>query len=174
MSYTEHRKLREAVRDLPPNIIWFLLTFIGSVVAAEIVSWVPSPSIRTIAIGLGLCANALLIAWLSWLREQDNKATTRELTILLQRIERLQKASADRGRLHPPLEQPRQRRSGLEKSDVDVSELRSRAEFGDLTRVAEPPIRTEFEDPTTFRRWGVGEQDAYKQWARLNAAEKAI
>jgi hypothetical protein len=171
MSDTEHRKLREWVRELRPNAIWFLLTLIGSALAAEIVSWVPYPSVKTMVIGTGLCANALLIAWLSWVRDRDNKATTRELTILLQRIEKLQKASVDIGRQR---EQPRQRISGLEKSHPDVAEPVSRTEFGDRTTVAEPVSRTEFEDPTTYRRWGIGGQDAHKQWERLNAAEKAI
>ena len=174
MSNTEHRKLRDWASELRPNIIWFLLTLIGSVVVAEIVSWVPSPSIRTIVIGIGLCVNALLIAWLSWLRERDNKATTRELSILLQRIEKLQKASVDTRRQRQQREQPRPRRSGLEKSRFDVSEPLSRTEFGSLATVAEPAPRTEFEGLTASPRWGIGEQDAYKQWARLNAAEKAI
>jgi hypothetical protein len=159
MSDTEHRKLREWVRELRPNAIWFLLTLIGSALAAEIISWVPYPSVKTIVIGIGLCVNALLIAWLSWLRERDNKATTRELTILLQRIEKLQKASVDIGRQRQQREQPRQRISGLEKSHPDVAEPLSRTEFGDLT---------------TSPRWSIGEQDAHKQWTRLNAAEKAI
>lgn len=163
MSDTEHRKLREWVTELRPNAIWFLLTLIGSALAAEIVSWVPYPSVKTMVIGIGLCANALLIAWLSWVRDRDNKATTRELTILLQRIEKLQKASVDIGRQRQqreqPQPQPRQRTSGLEKSHPDVAEPLSRTEFGDLT---------------TSPRWGIGGQDAHKQWERLNAAEKAI
>jgi hypothetical protein len=166
MSDTEHRKLRESVRELRPNAIWFLLTLIGSAVAAEIVSWIPYPSVRTIVIGIGLCINALLIAWLSWLRERDNQATTRELTILLQRIEKLQKASVklrkpseDIGRQRQQREQPRQPISALENRHPDV---------------VEPLSRREFEDVTTSPRWGIGEQDAHKQWARLNAAEKAI
>jgi hypothetical protein len=40
--------------------------------------------------------------------------------------------------------------------------------------VVERPFRTEFADLTTSPRWSFGEQDAYKQWTRLNAAEKAI
>jgi hypothetical protein len=40
--------------------------------------------------------------------------------------------------------------------------------------VVERPSRTEFADLTTSPRWSIGEQDAYKQWKRLNAAEKAI
>ncbi len=159
MSDTEHRKLREWVRELRPNAIWFLLTLIGSAVAAEIVSWIPYPSVKTIVIGIGLCLNALLIAWLSWLRTRDNQATTRELTILLQRIEKLRKASVDIGRQRQQREPPRQQISGLENSRPDV---------------VERPSRTEFEDLTTFPRWGIGEQDAHKQWTRLNAAEKAI
>ncbi len=156
MSDTKHRELREWVRELRPNAIWFLLTLIGSAVAAEIVSWIPYPSVKTIVIGIGLC---LKIAWLSWLRTRDNQATTRELTILLQRIEKLQKASVDIGRQRQQREQPRQRISGLENRHPDVVEPLSRAEFGDLT---------------TSPRWGIGEQDAHKQWARLNAAEKAM
>jgi hypothetical protein len=173
MSDTEHRDLREWVRELRPNAIWFLLTLIGSVVAAEIVSWISDPTAKTIVIGIGLCLNALLIAWLSWLRTRDNKATTRELTILLERIAKLQKASLDVGRQrqqreHPRqpisgLEQPRQLVPGWESSKSNVAESLSRTES-----------RTEPEDLATSRRWGIGEQDAYKQWTRLNAAEKAI
>lgn len=174
MSDTEHQKLREWVRELRPNAMWFLLTLIGSAVAAEIVSWVPYPSVKTIVIGIGLCVNALLIAWLSWVRDRDNKATTRELTILLHRIEKLQKASVDIGRQRQQREQPRQRISGLEKSHPDVAQPLSRTEFRDLTTVAEPLSRTGFGDLTTSPRWGIGEQDAHKQWARLNAAEKAF
>src|SRR5262249_23369869 len=174
MSDTEHRKLREWVTELRPNAIWFLLTLIGSAVAAEIVSWVPSPGVRTVVIGIGLCVNALLIGCLSWLRERDNKATTRELTILVQRIEKLQRASVDIGRQRQQREQPRQRISGLEKSHFDAAELLSRTEFAGRTTVTEPLSPTEFGDATTFPRWGSGEQDAHKQWARLNAAEKAI
>jgi hypothetical protein len=174
MSDTEHRKLREWVRELRPNAMWFLLTLIGSAVAAEIVSWVPYPSVKTILIGIGLCVNALLIAWLSWVRDRDNKATTRELTILLHRIEKLQKASLDIGRQRQRREQPRQRTSGLEKSHPDVAQPVSRTEFRDLTTVAEPQSRIEFGDLMTYPRWGIGEQDAHKQWARLNAAEKAF
>src|SRR5215472_13310302 len=164
MSDTEHRELREWIRELRPNAIWFLLTLIGSAVAAEIVGLIPDPSLRTIVIGIGLCINALLIAWLSWLRTRDNKATTRELTILLQRIEKLQKALANAGRQRqqreqPQRDQPRQRTSGLENSHPNVAELPSRGEFGNLA---------------TSPRWGTGEQDPHKQWARLNAAEKAI
>src|SRR5260370_2219764 len=108
MSDTEHRELREWVRELRPNAIWFLLTLIGSAVAAEIVSWIPDPSVKTIVMGIGLCMNAFLIAWLSWLRTRDNQATTRELTILLQRIEKLQKASVDIGRHRQQREPPPQ------------------------------------------------------------------
>ena len=169
MSDTEHRKLREWVAEVRPNAIWFLLTLIGSAVAAEIVGWIPDPSVKTIVIGIGLCMNALLIAWLSWLRERDNKATTRELTILLQRIEKLQKASVDIGRQHQQREQPRQRISGLEQPRQRISGLEN-----SQPDVAEPLSRTEFEDVTTSPRWGIGEQDAHKQWARLNAAEKAM
>jgi hypothetical protein len=164
MSISENRNLQEWLGELRPNAIWFLLTLIGSAVAAEIVSWVPYPSGKAIFIGIGLFMNALLIAWLSWVRTQDNKATTRELTILLQRIEKLQKALANAGRQRQQREQPqreqlRQRVSGLENSHPDVAELPSRGEFGDLA---------------TSPRWGTGEQDPRKQWARLNAAEKAI
>jgi hypothetical protein len=176
MSDTEYRKLREWASELRPNAIWFLLTLIGSALAAEIVSWVPYPNVKMMVIGIGLCANALLIAWLSWVRDRDNKATTRELTILLQRIEKLQKASVDIGRQRQQREppQPRQPISGLEKSHPNVAEPLPRTEFGDRTTVAEPVSRTELEDPTTYRRWGIGGQDAHKQWAQLNAAEKAI
>jgi len=159
MSETEHRELREWARELRPNAIWFLVTFIGSAVAAEVVSWIPYPSVKTIVIGIGLCLNALLIAWLSWVRTQDNKATTRELTILLQRIEKLQKASVDMGRQRQQREPPHQPISSLENSHRDV---------------VEPLSRTEFENLTTTPRWGIGEQDAHKQWKRLNASEKAI
>ena len=159
MSETEHRELREWARELRPNAIWFLVTFIGSAVAAEIVSWIPYPSVKTIVIGIGLCLNALLIAWLGWLRTQDNKAALREQEILLLRIKKLQKASADIGRQRQQQEQPRPRISGLERSRPDVVEPVPRREFGDLT---------------TSPRWGIGEQDAHKQWTRLNAAEKAI
>jgi hypothetical protein len=62
----------------------------------------------------------------------------------------------------------------LEKSHFDAAEPFSRTDFRDLRTVTEPPSRTEFRDATTFPRWGIGEQDAHKQWARLNAAEKAV
>jgi hypothetical protein len=163
MSDTEHRKLREWVTELRPEAIWFLLTLIGSAVAAGIVRWIPDPTVKTIVIGIGLSMNALLIARLNWLRTRDNKATTRELTILLQRIEKLQKASVDTGRQRQQQEQPRQRISGLENSHRDVAEPLSRTES-----------RAEFGDLATSPRWGIGEQDAHKQWTRLNAAEKAI
>lgn len=169
MSDTEHRKLREWVTELRPNAIWFLLTLIGSGVAVEIVSWIPYPSVKTIVIGIGLCVNALLFAWLSWLRERDNKATTRELTILLQRIEKLQKASVDIGRQRQQREQPRQHISGLEQPRQRISGLEN-----SQPNVAEPLSGTEFEDLTTSPRWGIGEQDPHKQWARLNTAEKAM
>jgi hypothetical protein len=164
MSGSENRNLQERLRELRPNATWFLLTLMGSAVAAEIVSRVPYPNGKAIFIGIGLCMNALLIAWLSWVRTQDNKATTRELTILLQRIEKLQKALANAGRQRQQREQPqreqlRQRISGLENSHPDVAELPSRGEFGDLA---------------TSPRWGTGEQGPHKQWARLNAAEKAM
>ena len=163
MTDTEHRNLQEWITELRPNAIWFLLTLIGSAVAAVIVSWIPYPSVKTIVIGIGLCINALLIAWLSWLRTRDNEATTRELTILLQRIEKLQKASVDTGRQRQHGEQPRQSISSLEHSHRNVGEPLSRTES-----------RAEFRDLTTSPRWGIGEQDAHKQWTRLNAAEKAI
>lgn len=164
MSGSENRNLQEWLRELRPNAIWFLVALMGSAVAAAIVSWIPYPNGKAIFIGIGLCMNALLIAWLSWVRTQDNKATTRELTILLQRIEKLQKALANAGRQHQQREQPRReqlrpRNSGLQDSHPDVAELPSREEFGDLA---------------TSPRWGTGEQDPHKQWARLNAAEKAI
>ena len=164
MPGSENRDLQDWLRELRPNASWFLLTLMGSVVAAEIISWVPYPSGKAIFIGIGLCMNALLIAWLSWVRTQDNKATTRELTTLLQRIEKLQKALANAGRQRqqreqPQRDQPRQRTSGLENSHPDVAELPSRGEFG---------------DSATSPRWGTSEQDPHRQWARLNAAEKAI
>lgn len=169
MSGTEHRKLRESITELRPNAIWFLLTLIGSGVAAGIVRWIPDPTLKTIVIGIGLCMNALLIAWLNWLRTRDNQATTRELTILLQRIEKLQKASVDIGRQRQQREQPRQPISDWEQPRQGISGWEN-----SQPNVAEPPSRTEFEDLTTSPRWGIGEQDAYKQWARLNAAEKAM
>jgi hypothetical protein len=165
MTDTEHRNLREWLIELRPNAIWFLLTLIGSAVAVQMVSWISDPSVKAILIGMGLCVNALVIAWLSWLRTQDNKATTRELTILLQRIERLQKALASAGRQRqreqpqPQREQPRQRISGLENRQSDLAERPSRGEFEDLAFVP---------------RLGMGEQDAHKQWTRLNAAERSI
>lgn len=164
MSRSENRNLQEWLTELRPNAIWFLLTFVGSAVAAEIVSWVPYPSGKAILIGIFFCVNALLIAWLSWVRTQDNKATTRELTILLQRIEKLQKALANAGTQRQQREQPRrepvhQRISGLENSHPEVAELPSRGEFG---------------GQAVSPRWGTGEQDPHKQWTRLNAAEKAI
>ena len=171
MSDKEHRELQEWARELRPNAIWFLLTLIGSAVAVEIVSWIPYPSVRTIVIGIGLCLNALLIAWLSWLRTEDNKAALREQEILLRRIEKLRKASVDTGRQRQPQEQPRQQISDWENSHRNVAKLRSRPE---LPSRAESPSPREFEDITTSPRWGIGEQDAHKQWTRLNAAEKAI
>jgi hypothetical protein len=164
MTDTEHRNLREWLGELRPNATWFLLTLIGSAAAAQLVGWIADPVVKAIFIGIGLCTNALLIAWLSWLRTQDNKATTHELTILLQRIEKLQKALANAGRQrhqqeHPQREQRRQQISGLENSHAGLAELPSRGQFG---------------DPAAFPRWGRGEQDAHKQWKRLTAAEKAI
>jgi hypothetical protein len=174
MSYTEHRKLRESLTELRPNAIWFLLTLVGSAVAAEIVSSIHDPTAKTIVLGIVLCTNALLIAWVTWLRTQDNKATTREMTILLERIERLQKwivklqsTSVDRGRKSEHLEQPRQPISGLENSHPNVAEPLSRTEFRKESRAG-------FADLTTSGRWGIGEQDTHKQWARLTAAEKAM
>jgi hypothetical protein len=171
MSDTQHRKLQESVRELRPYAIWFLLTLIGSAVAAEIVRWIPDPTVKTIVIGIGLCLNALLIAWLNWLRIRDNKATTRELTILLQRIEKLQKASVDIGRQRQQREQPRQPISGLEQPRQPISGWENSQPN---VAEAEPLPRPEFEDRTASPRWGSGEQGAYKQWARLNAAEKAM
>jgi hypothetical protein len=155
----EHRKLPELARELRPNATWFLLTFIGSAVAAEIVGWIPDPSARTVVIGICLFVNALLIGWLSWLRTSDNQANTRELTTLVQRIEKLRKASVVTGRQRQQREPPRQQSSGFENSCPDVVERPSRTEFGDLT---------------ISPRRSAGEQDAYQQWTRLNAAEKAI
>jgi hypothetical protein len=186
MSDTEHRKLRESVTELRPNAIWFLLTLVGSAVAAGIVGWIPDPTVKAIVIGIALCMNALLIAWLNWLRTRDNKATTRELTILLQRIEKLQKASVDIRRQRQQGEQPRQPISGLESSHADQAsrtlpdtrwppaEPPSRAEFGDRTTSPKRGVGEQDGDLATSPRWGIGEQDAHKQWTRLNAAEKAI
>jgi hypothetical protein len=174
MSETEHQKLRESLTELRPNATWFLLTLFGSALAAWIVSWIPDPTAKTIVIGIGLCINALLVAWLSWLRTRDNKANTRELTILLERIERLQKwivklqsTSVDTGRRRQHLEQPPQPISGLESSHRDVAEPLSRTQPRTESRAG-------FADLATSGRWGIGEQDAHKQWARLNAAEKAM
>lgn len=164
MPDTEYRKLREWVRELSPNAI-FLLTFIGSAVAAGIVSWIPYPSVKAIFIGIGLCMNALLIAWLSRVRTQDNEAIIRERTILLQQIKKLQRikeqqtASVDTGRQIQQREPTSQRIPGLEKSHPDGAVLQS---------------RTEVEDLTTSPRWSIGEQDAHKQWKLLNGAEKAM
>ena len=171
MSDTEHRELQEWVKELRHNAIWFLLTLIGSAVAVEIVSWIPYPSVRTIVIGIGLCLNALLIAWLSWLRTEDNKAALHEHEILLRRIEKLRKATVGIGRQRQQQEQPHQQISGWENSYPDVVRLPSRTKLPSRT---EPPSPREFEDQTTSPRWGIGEQDAHKQWTRLNAAEKAI
>jgi len=167
MSDTEHQKLPESVRELGPNAIWFLLTLIGTIVAAKIASSVPSPSVKPIVIGIGLCI-ASLIAWFSWFRESENNVTTRELT-MLQRIEKLQKTPADRRRRRQKREQPR-RISKSEKSDFAVVSGLEKSHVA----VAEPVTRTEFEDLTTSPRWGNGEQDAHQQWERLTAAEKAI
>jgi len=164
MSGSEDRDLQEWLRELRPNAIWFLLTLMGSAVAAVIVSWVPYPSGKAIFIGIGLSMNALLIAWLSWVRTQDNKATTRELTTLLQRIEKLQKALANAGRQRQQREQPQREQLRQQISDLENN-------HPDL---AERPSREEFEDLATSPKWGPGEQDAHKQWKRLNTAEKAI
>jgi hypothetical protein len=161
ISDTEYRKLREWVRGLSPKAI-FLLAFIGSAVTAGIVGWIPNMSIRTIFIGIGLCLNAWLIAWLSQVRTEDNQAIIRERTILVQQIKKLQrvkerqqmkelqKASLDTGRQNQPSEPPSQPISALETS---------RTEAGDLT---------------TSPRWSIGEEDALKQWKLLKAAEKAM
>jgi hypothetical protein len=164
MSDTKHREFQEWATEFRSQAAWFLLTLIGSAVAAVIVAWIPYPSLKTVLIGIILCSNALLIAWLSWVRTRDNKATTRELTVLLDRIEKLQKASLARRRQQG--EQPRQPISGLENRHRNVVEHQS--------RLLEPPSQREFEDSTTLSRWDSSEQDAYKQWTRLNNAEKAI
>jgi hypothetical protein len=164
MSDTEYRKLQEWVSGLSPKAI-FLLTFIGSAVAVTMVSWIPNSIVRTIFIGIGLGVNALLIAWLSGVQTQDNKATVRERAVLVQQIKKLQRikeqqqASLDTDRQSQPKEQPSQHLSGLEKSHPVVAE-----------RVS----RTEVEDLTTFSRWSLGEQDALKQWNLLKTAEKAM
>jgi hypothetical protein len=174
MSDTEHRKLRESLTELRPNAIWFLLTLFGSALAAWIISWISNPAAKTIVVGIGLCINALLIAWLSWLRTRDNKANTSELTVLLERIERLQKwivklqsTSVDTGRQRQQLEQPTQPVLGLENSHPHVAEPVTRMEPRRESRAG-------FADLATSGRWGIGEQDTHKQWARLNAAEKAM
>jgi len=159
MSYIEHQNLREWARELRPNAIWFLLTLSGSAVAAEIVGWIPDLSLKAFVIGICLFMNALLVAWLSWLRTRESKANTRELTTLVQRIEKLRKASRVISQQRQQREPPRQQISRFENSRPDVVERPSRTEFGDLT---------------TSPRWSSGEQDAYKQWTRLNTAEKAI
>jgi hypothetical protein len=173
VSNPERQNSREWVTELRPHAIWFLLTLVGSGLAVEIVRWISDPIAKTIVIGIALCVNALLVARLDWLRTRDNRATTRELTILLQRIEKLRKASVDMGPQHQQditpqrqqREQPRQRISSLDNNHRDLAELPPRAE---------PRSRAEFEDLTTSPRWVTGEQDAHKQWARLNAAEKAM
>jgi hypothetical protein len=169
MLETEYRKLREWVRELNPKAI-FLLTFMGSAIAAGIVSWIPNATLRTILMGIALGMNALLIAWLSQVRTGDNQAIIRERTILLQQVKKLQrikelqqmkeleKPPVDTVR-SPQRELPSQRISGLEKSRPDGAGLVSRTEAGELE--ASP-------------RWSAGEQDAHKQWKLLNAAEKAI
>lgn len=184
MSETKHRNLREWVTELRPHAPWFLLTLIGSAFALAVVSWIPDPIVRTILIGLGLCANASLIAWLSWLRTRDNKANTRELTALLERMEQLQKASVNIGgtrqqraqrqqqeQARQQQEQPRQRTSGLENSHPDV--LRFQPDAVKRPDVANLSSGTDF-DLATDRRFGIGEQDAHKQWKLLNTAEKAM
>jgi hypothetical protein len=40
--------------------------------------------------------------------------------------------------------------------------------------LAERPSREEFEDLAYVPRLGMGEQEAHKQWQRLNAAERSI
>lgn len=161
---TEYRALREWIRQLSPKAI-FMVTFSGSAVAAGIVSWIPNASIRTIFIGIGLGLNALLIAWLSRVRTQDNQAIIRERASLVQQIKKLQRireqqqASVDTGRQSQPREQPSQPISGVEKSRRDGAGLVSRTEAGDIT---------------TSPRWSIGEQDALKQWKLLKAAEKAM
>jgi hypothetical protein len=172
----EYRELQEWVRKLSPKAL-FLVTFIGSAVAAGIVSCIPSPSVRTIVVGIGLCLNALLIAWLSQVRtedNEDNKATIRERTILLQQIKKLQRikeqqqASVDTGRQSQPREQPSQPISSLEKSQPSqpVSSLEK-----SQPNVPGLPSRPEAGDPTS-RGWG--EEGAQKQWKLLKAAEKAM
>lgn len=140
MSDTEHRKLREWVTELSPNAIWFLLTLIGSVIAVEIVGWIPDPIAKAIVVGIGLCLNAFLIAWLSWLRTQDSKANLRELTILLERIEKMQKAVLNARRKRQQQEEPRQPISSLESRHPETADL---------------PSRTEFHDRPTSPRWGI-------------------
>jgi hypothetical protein len=161
---TESQRLREWVTGLSPTGI-FLLAFIGSGAGAGIVGWIPNASLKTIFIGIGLGLNAWLIAWLSRVRTQDNKAITRERTILIQQIKKLQRireqqqASVDTGRQSQPREQASQPISSLEKSRRDGAGLASRTEVGDLA--ASP-------------KWSIGEQDALKQWKLLKAAEKAM
>jgi hypothetical protein len=163
MPDTEYRKLQEWFRKLSPKAI-FLLTFIGSAVAAGIVSCIPSPSVTTIVVGIGLGLNALLIAWLSQVRTEDNKATIHERTILVQQIKKLQRikeqqqASVDTGRQGQPREQTSQPISSVEKSQPKVAGLASRPEAG---------------DPTPLR-WSIGEEGAHKQWKLLKSAEKAM
>jgi hypothetical protein len=169
MSDLDYRKLWEWVIGLSPKAI-FLLTFIGSAVAAGIVSWIPYTSVKMVVIGIGLGMNALLIAWLSQVRTGDNEAIIRERTTLLQQVKKLQrikelqrlkeleKAPVDTGRQSPQREPPSPRISGLEQSRLGAGPV-SRTEAGDLT--ASP-------------RWSIGEQDAHKQWKLLNGAEKAM
>jgi hypothetical protein len=164
MPNTEYRKLLEWIRKLSPKAI-FLLIFLGSAVAAGIVSWIPIPSVRTIVVGIGLGLNALLIAWFSQVQAEDNKATMRERTILIQQIKKLQRikeqlqASVDTGRRSQPREQASQPISTLEKSPPNLPGL---------------PSRPEPEDLTPSRGWSIGEQGAQKQWKLLKAAEKAM
>src|SRR5215831_15672798 len=164
MSDTGYRRLRQWVSGLSPNAI-FLLTFFGSAVAAAIVSWIPYASVKTIAIGIGLCLNAGLMAWLSRVRTLDNQATIRERAVLLQQVKKLkwvkeqQQASLDAARQSQPREQPSQPISGLEKSQPNVAGLVS---------------RTEVEDLTTSPRWNVGDEDAHKQWKLVSVAEHAM
>src|SRR5262249_7471961 len=120
MFNTEHRKLPEWAREWRPNAVWFLLTFTGSVVAAEIVGWIPDFSSRTVFIGNCLFNNSLLDPWLHWLRKRDNKANPCELTTLVQRIEILRKASRVKAQQRQKREPPRQPNPRFENSRPDV------------------------------------------------------
>jgi len=59
----------------------------------------------------------------------------------------------------------------LENNHPDV--VRFQPDAVKLPDVANLPSRTEF-DLATDRRFGIGEQDAHKQWKLLNTAEKAM